>query len=78
MGFRCISSIFNFGIIVFHIPVCLAIEPDFEIEIAPILEANCLSCHNQEEAEGDLVLETRSLALEHPDAIIPGHTSGRS
>lgn len=49
--------------------------PDFERDIAPILEANCLSCHNREDAEGDLVLETRSLALEHPDSIIPGNSA---
>ncbi|MCZ6673410.1 MAG: DUF1549 domain-containing protein [Verrucomicrobia bacterium] len=75
MGLRIVSSLFSFGTFVFHTLTCLAIEPDFEIDIAPILEASCLSCHNQEDAEGDLVLETRSLALEHPDAIIPGRAA---
>ena len=53
----------------------IAKSPDFETEIAPILEAMCLSCHNQNDAEGDLILESRSLALEHPDAILPGNAS---
>ncbi len=46
--------------------------PDFEAEVAPILEANCLSCHNASDAEGDLNLESRERALNHPDAIVPG------
>jgi len=46
--------------------------PDFEAEVAPILEANCLSCHNASDAEGDLNLESRKRALSHPDAIVPG------
>ena len=46
--------------------------PDFEAEVAPILEANCLSCHNASDAEGDLNLESRERAMKHPDAIVPG------
>ena len=47
-------------------------EVDFESEVAPIFEARCLSCHNQADAEGDFILETRSAAFDHPDALLPG------
>jgi len=46
--------------------------PDFEREVAPILEARCLSCHNAVEAKGDLVLETREDLLDHEDSLVPG------
>ena len=36
---------------------------DFEANILPILKRNCLSCHNQTDAEGDLVLETPATIL---------------
>ncbi len=47
--------------------------PDFERDVAPILERSCLSCHHEAGAKGDLILETRALALEHPDALSPGN-----
>ncbi|MEX2580667.1 MAG: DUF1553 domain-containing protein [Verrucomicrobiales bacterium] len=46
--------------------------PDFEQDVAPVLEAKCLSCHDEAGAKGDFVLETRELALGHPEAIAPG------
>lgn len=46
--------------------------PDFERDVAPILEARCLSCHDAAGAKGDFVLETRATALAHPDAIAAG------
>ena len=36
---------------------------DFASEIAPILKANCLACHNQSKAESGLSLETRETIL---------------
>ena len=36
---------------------------DFETNVLPILKRNCLSCHNQTDAEGDLVLETPATIL---------------
>jgi WD40 repeat protein len=36
---------------------------DFEANILPIFKRNCLSCHNQTDAEGDLVLETPATIL---------------
>ncbi|MCB1225395.1 MAG: DUF1549 domain-containing protein [Verrucomicrobiales bacterium] len=37
--------------------------PDFEKDVAPILEARCLSCHGEQEAKGDLRLDQREQAL---------------
>lgn len=47
---------------------------DFEKDIAPILEAQCLSCHNAQEAKGDVILETRKDAAQVLSAGKP-HTS---
>ncbi len=46
--------------------------PDFQRDVAPILEATCLSCHNEHERKGDLDLSTRATALAFENAIIPG------
>ncbi len=42
---------------------------DFEREILPILRRNCLACHNNTDAESDLILES-------PQAILKGGASG--
>lgn len=42
---------------------------DFEREILPILQKNCLACHSASEANGELVLET-------PQSILKGGDSG--
>lgn len=45
-------------------------EPvDFESEILPLLRQNCLACHSESEAYGDVVLET-------PETILKGGASG--
>ncbi|MBP88292.1 MAG: hypothetical protein CMJ64_16515 [Planctomycetaceae bacterium] len=44
-------------------------EVDFEKEILAILRRNCLACHNNTDAEGDLVLET-------PQTILKGGAEG--
>ena len=36
---------------------------DFESEIKPLLETNCLQCHNHRISHGHLVLESRALAF---------------
>src|SRR6056297_1496412 len=49
---------------------------DFEREILPVLKANCMACHNESEAEGELVVETpQSLLLggDEGPAVIPGN-----
>lgn len=48
---------------------------DFDRDIAPIFEEKCLFCHNASDAEGDLTLDSRHSAMEHPDTIIPGDAS---
>lgn len=47
-------------------------EPDFEKDIAPVLEATCLSCHDLHEKKGDLDLSTRAAALSFEGGIVPG------
>ncbi|MBC7821862.1 MAG: hypothetical protein IAG10_33665 [Planctomycetaceae bacterium] len=42
---------------------------DFGSEIAPILRANCVACHNEKKANGSLVLES-------PQAILKGGEQG--
>jgi len=37
--------------------------PDFTRDVAPILEVNCVRCHNPEKAKGKLQLHTRAAAL---------------
>ncbi|MEN3940093.1 DUF1549 domain-containing protein [Prosthecobacter sp. SYSU 5D2] len=37
-----------------------AAGPDFEKDVAPILEARCLSCHDEASAKGDVRLDTRA------------------
>ncbi|MCC9604292.1 SUMF1/EgtB/PvdO family nonheme iron enzyme [Blastopirellula sp. JC732] len=41
-----------------------AAKVDFEKEIAPILEMNCVSCHSGDEPEGDFNLTTKELATD--------------
>ena len=46
--------------------------PDFEREIAPILESACLSCHDAGTAKGDLRLDAGREALAFDRLIVPG------
>ncbi len=53
----------------------VTIPVDFRTEIQPLLETSCLSCHSGDEADGELRLETRLLALEGGSsgaAVVPG------
>lgn len=48
---------------------------DFATEIVPLLHANCVACHNQKKAEGNLNLETRQAILKGGDqgpAVVAG------
>ena len=52
-----------------------AAEIDFDKQVAPILSANCLKCHNSTKARAGLNLSTRLSALKGSDAgevLIPG------
>ncbi|MBU6302843.1 MAG: DUF1549 domain-containing protein [Verrucomicrobia bacterium] len=46
--------------------------PDFEKEVAPLLEAKCLACHDAARRKGDFDLSTRASALSHGTALVPG------
>src|SRR5262245_13589040 len=48
---------------------------DFALDVKPLLESTCLSCHGPEKPKGDLQLMTRALAIkggEHGPALVPG------
>lgn len=48
---------------------------DFDLDVKPILQSACLSCHGAEKPKGDLSLTTRALALkggEKGAALLPG------
>ncbi|MCP4192851.1 MAG: hypothetical protein GY768_19740 [Planctomycetaceae bacterium] len=50
-------------------------EVSFQNEILPVLRQKCLACHNQTDAEGDLVLETPASILQggaEGPAVVPG------
>lgn len=49
--------------------------PDFEKDIRPILERNCLRCHDADKSKGGLRMDTHELIMEGgdtADAIVPG------
>lgn len=49
----------------------------FETSVAPILSANCVTCHNKQKQEGGLSLSDRQAALaggESGESIVPGDT----
>jgi hypothetical protein len=55
--------------------------PDFERDIRPILEANCVSCHGPKQQESLLRLDTRGQALKggmSGAVIVPGKRESRS
>jgi hypothetical protein len=52
---------------------------DFEKDVKPILEFNCVRCHNPkgtdfEEGKTDLDLTTRETAFETKSTIVPGNS----
>jgi WD40 repeat protein len=49
---------------------------DFEREVLPLLNKNCIACHNTKEAKADLILETPATILkggESGPSVIPGN-----
>jgi mono/diheme cytochrome c family protein len=51
----------------------------FNQQVRPILEKHCLQCHGPNQAEGELRLDSESMALKggtSGPAILPGNTSG--
>jgi formylglycine-generating enzyme required for sulfatase activity/mono/diheme cytochrome c family protein len=48
---------------------------DFALDVKPLLESTCLSCHGPEKPKGDLQLMSRALAIkggENGPALVPG------
>jgi hypothetical protein len=63
------------GCAVFQEDLPVGDEVDFSRHIKPILERNCLQCHNRQSMPERTSFETRELALKqgkHGYAIIPG------
>ena len=56
-------------------PAFVVAEPDFENEVSPILEQNCLSCHNGDDRKGNLVLSSKAEAFSFESGIVPGNPS---
>lgn len=53
-----------------------AASPDFVANIQPILEQNCLRCHNEDDAKGGLRMDTYQAIMEGgdtADALVPGN-----
>lgn len=53
-------------------------NPDFITDVQPILEQNCVRCHNAEKTKGGLRMDTHELIMEGgdtADAIVPGDPS---
>ena len=79
-GYRCLVFVMvglvmvGMGGVVLAEPIKIAelqrtAKVDFQKEIFPFLKRNCLSCHNEQDADGDLVLES-------PQTIALGGESG--
>ena len=62
----------NILIVFFTAQALLLAEPDFEKDVAPILESRCLSCHNPHKKKGKFDLSQRLSMLKHKNAVIPG------
>lgn len=57
------------------LPALAAPAPDFHADVAPILRDYCVGCHNADEFDGDLSLETHTdlmLGGESGESIVPG------
>ena len=70
LDFRVIP-ILLFGVL----PAFALAAPDFENEVAPVLEQNCLSCHNGDDRKGNLVLSSKAEAFSFESGIVPGNPS---
>src|SRR5947208_5647157 len=60
---------------VFPFGIFGAEKVDFALDVKPILESACLSCHGPEKPKGNLRLDTRAGALKGGDkgpALVPG------
>ena len=53
-------------------------EIDFIRDVKPILEHNCISCHREDNAKGDVRLDTLAATLEGDDVLVPGDPDASS
>ncbi|MDG1138479.1 MAG: SUMF1/EgtB/PvdO family nonheme iron enzyme [Opitutales bacterium] len=51
---------------------------DFVRDVQPILEHNCVSCHREDNAKGDIRLDEKKFVFESEDLIIPGNAEDSS
>ena len=70
-----ISILQTLALVATGFPV-FAASPDFVAEIQPILERNCVRCHNAEKTKGGLRMDTYKWIMQGgdtADAIVPGN-----
>jgi formylglycine-generating enzyme required for sulfatase activity len=53
-------------------------EIDFARDVQPILEHNCVSCHREDNAKGDVRLDTKAATLAGDDVLVPGDPEASS
>jgi len=51
---------------------------EFERDVKPILEHNCVSCHREDNDKGDVRLDTKSATLAGDDVLVPGDPEASS
>ncbi len=78
-GWSALAGTACVGADAIRIEVPLRSKPvDFGAEIAPILSANCVACHNEKKANGGLVLESPQTILkggEQGPAVVAGQST---
>jgi formylglycine-generating enzyme required for sulfatase activity/mono/diheme cytochrome c family protein len=70
-----IAAAFFAGACACALSAMAADKVDFALEVKPILESTCVSCHGPEKPKGDLRLDSRAGALKGGDgglALVPG------
>lgn len=53
-------------------------EIEFVRDVKPILEHNCVSCHREDNAKGDIRLDTKEATLAGDDVLVPGDPEASS
>jgi hypothetical protein len=64
------------GLLILCAPAVAASEPDYTQDVAPLFRKYCLGCHNTQEAQGGLVLESHAQTLhggEHGAVVVAGN-----
>ena len=53
-------------------------DVDFSRDVRPVLEHNCVSCHREDNAKGDIRLDTKEATLAGDDVLVPGDPESSS